>query len=85
MPDNLKPCPFCGNVKIVERMIFVKNSCVDDLPFLKLIIACPTEGCGARTEFDEHAKIATFAEFEFLFSKARSAWNRRAEKCLIEK
>lgn len=76
--EKLKPCPFCGNVNIGERLYFIHN-CLDDLPLLKLKIACSARDCGAKIELEEHTKNASFKEIESLFDKARLLWNSRNE------
>lgn len=78
MGAELKPCPFCGNVNVYERLYFIQN-CLNDLPLLKLKIACSARDCGAKIELEEHTKNASFKEIELLFGKARLTWNSRSE------
>lgn len=71
---ELKPCPFCGT-KPETRVSYTE---IHYTLRLEAEVCCPECGCRKSVRFE--VVNTPFEEFEYQFSAAIDAWNRRAKK-----
>lgn len=71
---ELKRCPFCG----VEPKTRVSYKAINYTLRLEAEVYCPECGCSKIVKFE--LEDTSFVEFEYQFSAAIDAWNRRAKK-----
>jgi len=75
--EELKPCPFCGNIPTCGTEFY--ESCGKEIK-LTAVVECTV--CGVRKRFIFKASdpntYVPFSDFDYAFSRVLSEWNRRA-------
>lgn len=77
--SELKPCPFCGKLPVVERSGSVEGKIGVDFRFRIRCVNCGSEPCGARGKvsvtLNQKGEIVIEEDER---EKAAGAWNHRA-------
>ena len=73
--NDLKRCPFCGELPTTEVMITQKTSSLDDI--ILFSVACGKCGTEKGVRLKIKARAATFLEVEQAMEEATKAWNTR--------
>lgn len=73
--DDLKRCPFCGELPTTEVMILQKSVGLDDI--ILFSVACGKCGTSNGMKLKIKAKAGTFFEVEKAMKEATKAWNTR--------
>lgn len=76
MPNELKPCPFCGGI---AELTFSGKSYMSDYMKGFIIVKCTMCGAAAKGYFYEGGEILIPLEETIGGIKAVDAWNRRAD------
>ena len=73
--NDLKRCPFCGELPTTEVMVMQQSSCIYDI--ILFSVACGKCGTSKGAELRIKAKAGTFLEVEKAMKEATKAWNTR--------
>lgn len=77
MNENLKPCPFCGEIPI-SGIEYYDGGSGDNIR-LRAVVYC--KGCGANKSAIFRAtdiNLVPFLNYEAAYDKAKKLWNKRS-------